>query len=144
MTQDELDIYMKFWKQCAFLVITTMELWELVHLDTWCIIKHCWCWYQWTKKVLNKLNKERNILFIYSHYLQLTQFLLLNKKKLIHIDYKIKFNPSMHYVSTHQLKKTNSTLNALCPKMAKTHLRNLAISTTRFSQCVWPRQDIRY
>ena len=29
-------MYMKLWKQCALLVITTMTLWQLMHLGTWC------------------------------------------------------------------------------------------------------------
>ena len=29
-------------------VITTMALWQLMHLGTWCTVIHCW--YQWTKK----------------------------------------------------------------------------------------------
>ena len=31
-------IYMLSWKQCAIPVITTMALWQLMHLDTW---SHC-------------------------------------------------------------------------------------------------------
>ena len=38
-------IYMQSWKQCALPVITTMALWELMHLGTWCTVAHCW--YQW-------------------------------------------------------------------------------------------------
>ena len=29
-------IYLQSWKQCALLVITTMALWQLMHLGTWC------------------------------------------------------------------------------------------------------------
>ena len=37
-----------------------MALWQLIYLGTWCsTVTHCW--YQWTKKVLNKLRKEYNI-----------------------------------------------------------------------------------
>ena len=41
-------IYMLSWKQCALPVITTMALWQLMHLGTWCTVIHCW--YQWTKE----------------------------------------------------------------------------------------------
>ena len=30
-------IYMQSWKQCALPVITTMALWQLMHLGTWCM-----------------------------------------------------------------------------------------------------------
>ena len=33
-------IYMLSWKQCALPVITTMDLWQLIHLSTWCLITH--------------------------------------------------------------------------------------------------------
>ena len=37
--QDEnnIIIYMLSWKQCALPFITTMALWQLMHLGTWCI-----------------------------------------------------------------------------------------------------------
>lgn len=38
--------------------------------------------------------------------------------------------------NSHGLKKYVQHLNALCPKMAKTHLRNLVASATRFSKYV--------
>ena len=31
-------IYMLSWKQCALPVITTMALWKLMHLGTWCTV----------------------------------------------------------------------------------------------------------
>ena len=34
-------IYMLSWKQCALPVITTMALWQLMHLGTWCTVTHC-------------------------------------------------------------------------------------------------------
>ena len=40
-------IYMQSWKQCALPVITTMALWQLMHLGTWCTVTYFW--YQWTK-----------------------------------------------------------------------------------------------
>ena len=33
-------IYMQSLKQCALLVITTMTLWQLMHLGTWCMSCH--------------------------------------------------------------------------------------------------------
>ena len=33
--QDRHNIYMQLWKQCALTVITTMALWQLMHLGTW-------------------------------------------------------------------------------------------------------------
>ena len=41
------------WKQCALPVITTMALWQLMYLGTWCMVTHCW--YQWTKCVVDHL-----------------------------------------------------------------------------------------
>ena len=38
---------MQPWKQCALPVITTMALWQPMHLGTWCTVTHCW--YRWTK-----------------------------------------------------------------------------------------------
>ena len=32
--------YMLSWKQCALPVITTMTLWQLMHLGTWCTVHH--------------------------------------------------------------------------------------------------------
>ena len=40
--------YLQSWKQCALPVITTMALWQLMHLGTWCTFTHCW--YKWTKE----------------------------------------------------------------------------------------------
>ena len=37
--QDKRNIYVQSWKQCAHPVITTMALWQLMHLRTWCT----WC-----------------------------------------------------------------------------------------------------
>ena len=31
-------IYMQSWKQCTLSVITTMALWQLMHLDMWCMV----------------------------------------------------------------------------------------------------------
>ena len=33
-----LYIYMLSWKQCALPVVTTMTLWKLMHLGTWCMV----------------------------------------------------------------------------------------------------------
>ena len=33
-------IYMQSWKQCSLPVITTMALWQLIHLGTWCTWVH--------------------------------------------------------------------------------------------------------
>ena len=41
-------IYMQSWKQCALPVITTMALWQLIHLGTWWTVTHCW--HQWAKE----------------------------------------------------------------------------------------------
>ena len=41
-------VYMQSWKQFALLVITTIALWQFMHLGTWCTVTHCW--YQWTKE----------------------------------------------------------------------------------------------
>ena len=41
-------IYMQSGKGCALPVITTMALWQLMHLATWCTVTHCL--YQWTKE----------------------------------------------------------------------------------------------
>ena len=41
-------MYMQTWKQCALPVITTMAMWQLIHLVTWCTVTHyalclgCW------------------------------------------------------------------------------------------------------
>ena len=40
--------YIQSWKQCAPPVITTMVLWQLMHLGTYVATTHCW--YQWTKE----------------------------------------------------------------------------------------------
>ena len=37
--QDGHNIYVQSWKQCTLPVITTIYLWQLMHLDTWCT----WC-----------------------------------------------------------------------------------------------------
>ena len=37
--QDGRNMYVQSWKQCALPVITTMALWQLMHLGTWCR----WC-----------------------------------------------------------------------------------------------------
>ena len=34
-------IYMQLQKQCALLAITTMALWQLMHLGTWCMVVMC-------------------------------------------------------------------------------------------------------
>ena len=52
-------IYMQSWKQCLLPVITTMALWQLMHLSTWCTVTHCW--YQWTKEcfcVIDLIEKD--------------------------------------------------------------------------------------
>ena len=36
-------IYMLSWKQCALPVITTMALWQLMHLGTWCMNSSIYC-----------------------------------------------------------------------------------------------------
>ena len=36
-------IYMLSWKQCALPVITTMALWQLIHLGTWCMNSSIYC-----------------------------------------------------------------------------------------------------
>ena len=51
--------YMLSWKQCALSVITTMALWQLMHLDTWCTLHIADT--NKPKRVLNKLSKEHNI-----------------------------------------------------------------------------------
>ena len=33
-----ISLYMLSWKQCALPVITTMALWQLMHLGTWCTL----------------------------------------------------------------------------------------------------------
>ena len=40
-------IYMQSWKQCALPVITTMALWYLMHLVTWCTV-YVYYWYMYT------------------------------------------------------------------------------------------------
>ena len=52
-------VYMPSWKQCALPVITKMALQQLMHLGTWCTVTHNW--YQWIKRMLNKLCKECNV-----------------------------------------------------------------------------------
>ena len=39
--------YMKSLKQCALPAITTIALWQLMHLETWYTVTNCWC--QWIK-----------------------------------------------------------------------------------------------
>ena len=41
-------VYMQLWKECVLLVITSVALWQVMHLGTWCTVTHCW--YQWTKE----------------------------------------------------------------------------------------------
>ena len=54
--RSKMSIYILSWKQCTLPVMTTMALWQLMHLGTWCTVTHCS--YQ---RVLNKLSKEHNI-----------------------------------------------------------------------------------
>ena len=49
---------MSSWKQCAPAVITTMALWQLMYLGTWCIVTHCW--YQWTNIPHMQIYKGHN------------------------------------------------------------------------------------
>ena len=47
-------IYILSWKQCALPVSTTMALWQLMHLGTWCTVPHCW--YQWSRVLKHSLS----------------------------------------------------------------------------------------
>ena len=52
-------ICMLSWKQCALPVTTTMALWQLMHLGTWCTVAHCW--YQWAKECSTSEARSINI-----------------------------------------------------------------------------------
>ena len=52
-------MYMQSWKQCVLPAITTMALWQLMHLGTWCTVYTLLV--HMNQSVLNKLSKEHNI-----------------------------------------------------------------------------------
>ena len=66
-------MYMKLWKQCALLVITTMTLWQLMHLGTWCHVPKCMSFH---KAIVVITTREYCLhAYIYHHaYLALARF----------------------------------------------------------------------